>query len=136
MNRDRTTDRVGRGGGKPLPGGGRLAYTVTRDAWYWQAMSDSHSPDIVIEAQVCDGDDATAWEFIIASEVLDGENALKINVFDEAFDAFVEIPDFFAALATEKPQTLEEVVALLDRVGAEDITEREAPRRARNARRK
>lgn len=52
-------------------------------------------------------------------------------MLDDAFAAFGQVPEFFAALGSEGVTTLEGARAVLDRMGAADETprEREASRR-------
>ncbi len=69
----------------------------------------------------------TLWEFLVEEHHLSGR-ALCVYLFDSAWPAFAQIPEFFEALSGEDaPRTLADVRAVLDRLGATDVTARTRP---------
>ncbi|MEU7002570.1 hypothetical protein [Nonomuraea sp. NPDC046570] len=64
-------------------------------------------------------DGSHAWQFTIADES-DGSfgESLAVKVTWEAYAAFTQIPDFFAALASRRPMFLDEVEMILKTLGA------------------
>src|SRR5689334_5132436 len=100
-----------------LPGNTRLTYTVMHEAhWASLAWTGLGEPDqINIAATAGQG---ARWEFV----VFEKDGKARLCMYDEAWPAFQEIPDFFAALPGLR--TLDDVRALLDRLGAVDDTER------------
>lgn len=103
------------------PGEYILEYKVTGEAWYADALREESRNEINVVAAHPEG--GCAWEFTISQYDLSGE-AVRVSVFDDAFDAFTMLDDFFAALAAEAPSTLQHVRHILDRIGASDSTER------------
>ena len=106
-----------------LPEDCHLAYIVTHEAWYANAMPD-RQPEIYVTATT--EDDGSAWEFGIREADFEnrGVHPISVHVFDDAFAAFAQIPEFFAALAAEEVTTLGGVRTLLANLGAADETER------------
>jgi len=104
-----------------VPDDCRFAYIVNQEAWYSKVLTDEPK-EIMVMAAADDG--GVAWEFGVEERVLGGETVVQLHPFNDAFDAFAQIPDFFAALAEEKPSTLDGVRGILDRLGAVDRTER------------
>lgn len=62
------------------------------------------------------------WKFGVEEYDLFGTNPICVEVFDDAFAAFTQIPEFFTSLATENITTLDALEALLLRLGAADET--------------
>jgi hypothetical protein len=109
-----------------LPEDCHLAYIVTREAWYANALPDRH-PEINVLAAAEGG--GCAWEFTVEEVDLGHRDpAVRVKVFDDAFAVFAQIPEFFAALAAAKVTTLDEVRSVLDGMGAADETERRSER--------
>jgi hypothetical protein len=110
-----------------LPEDCRLAYIVSHEAWFARTPGIVDRPEISVCASANDGRGGE-WSFGI-SEVDFGSHgqAIELKVFDDAFAAFAQIPEFFAALAAENITELAGVRALLDRLGAVDQTERRTP---------
>ena len=105
-----------------LPEDSRLAYIVSHEAWYARSMPDGQ-PEMSVMAAADGG--GVAWEFTVEEvELGPPRPALRIKVFDDAFAAFTQIPEFFAALATGDYTTLDAVRSLLDGLGAADDTDR------------
>ncbi len=103
-----------------LPDGTRLAYTILREAWYADAARDEPAR-INIAASV--PGDGVAWEFL----VVEYREGLRVEIFDDAWPAFAQVPELFAALAAAGTPTLNDVTVLLDRLGAVDETARTSP---------
>src|SRR5437879_2598105 len=109
-----------------LPGDTHLAYVVTHEAWYANALPDRH-PEISVLASAEGG--GCAWEFMVEEVDLSPSGpAIRVKVFDDAFAVFAQMPEFFAALAAEKTDALDGVREILDRLGAVDETERRSSR--------
>jgi hypothetical protein len=108
--------------GTKLPEDCHLAYIVSHEAWYAHAVADRR-PEISVTAAADGG--GCAWEFTVEEVDLGASGpAIRVKVFEDAFAAFAQIPEFFAALAAEKTDTLDGVRSVLDRIGAADETER------------
>lgn len=113
-----------------LPEGTHPIYTLVHEAWYARAQSPSGTEtgrEIVVTAATAE--DGCVWEFMITEHDLRGP-ALRVGVFDDAWDAFTQMPELFTALAELGPRvTLDQVVALLNRLGFTDRTPRDNPYR-------
>lgn len=108
-----------------LPEDTHLAYTVTHEAWYARSLPDDRR-EINITASAPGG--GVAWEFTVEEVDLGSHGpAIRVKVFDDAFAAFAQIPQFFANLAGGKVKTLDEVRDVLRLMGAVDETERRGP---------
>lgn len=107
-----------------LPEDCRLAYVVGAEAWY--ARSDPSSRPYVSVMAAADGGGA-AWEFQVEERDDVRPGTVQVQAFDDAFDAFVQVPEFFAALAEQQPSSLAAVVAILNELGARDDTQRANP---------
>jgi hypothetical protein len=101
----------------------RLTYDVSAEAWY--AHTDRDGPRIDVHRSHVGG--GVAWEFHVEERNLNGPT-LRVQMFDDSWDAFADVPELFEALRTERPHTLTELRALLDRLGFADITKRVQPR--------
>lgn len=99
-----------------------LTYIVGYEAWYADA-NRAHESNPYLNIQAAAREGGVAWEFKAAEYDLDGPT-LQLAMFGDSFDAFAEMPEFFAALAEQKPRTLVELRKLLDGIGARDATER------------
>ncbi|MER7331774.1 MULTISPECIES: hypothetical protein [unclassified Micromonospora] len=113
------------------PGEGyRYEYVVTHEAWYYAGTVKEISPhpEIIVHKAALAG--GCAWEFTIAdysAKIRPG--TIRLKMYGESFDALAEIAPFFAALAEDKPDTLDGVRELLDSLGFTDATERIRPAR-------
>jgi hypothetical protein len=101
-----------------------LAYTVAHEAWYWRG---DENPFVMVAASAKGSGGGVAWEFQIEEMELGGKPTTRVKVFDDAYAAFAQIPEFFAAFADAPPSTLRAVIAALDAMGAVDETERISP---------
>lgn len=111
-----------------LPGGGFLAYTVAAESYYWRHMNRMTEPNIGISASHDGRGGGVDWEFSVAdhTERL-GQQALRVEIFDDAWQAFAELPEIFTAMGAGEIKTLDDLRALLDRLGAVDQTTRTDP---------
>lgn len=111
-----------------LPADTHLAYIVWQEAWYSQPGSGVpyEKPYLMVMASAKGTGGGVAWEFPIEEDDLGGP-VTRVLMFDDAYDAFVQMPEFFAALVEEKPKTLDAVRTILDRFGAVDETDRVSP---------
>jgi hypothetical protein len=106
-----------------MPEDCHLAYVVSHEAWYARQPGIVDQRHIMVMASSSGG--GCAWEFSVTEHDFGSHGrAIKVGVFDDAFAAFAQIPEFYAALVAEKVETLDETRALLDRMGAVDETER------------
>ncbi|WP_306365371.1 hypothetical protein [Nocardia sp. CC227C] len=105
-----------------------LTYTLRHEAWYAPALKQNGSdmPDAVYVHSSAQGG-GVHWEFSIEDGRLNTRRTTVLRMFDDAYRAFTEVPEFFAALAAEQPTHLTDVVAILDRIGAVDDTARVDP---------
>lgn len=107
-----------------LPDDCHLAYVVSHEAWYASVIKGR---EINISAASSGG--GVAWEFRIEEADLGTTTpCLRAVMFDDAFQAFREVPELFEALATLRhPSRLGDLVGVLQGLGAVDETERKAP---------
>jgi hypothetical protein len=103
-----------------------MTYVVHWEAWYAGRLGGTEKRQLTIGG--------TGWELTIGE--LDA--GLRVDVYDDAWQAYTEAPDLFTGLAalasvradlggyTFEP-TLDAIRALLDRLGARDNTRREHP---------
>lgn len=104
----------------------RLTYVVAHEAWYGRVPGVIERPQLNVCASAQGG--GVAWEFLVTQHDFGkGNTPIRLDVFDDAFAAFNEIPEFFAALGEKEPRTLADVVAILAAMGATDDTQRERP---------
>ena len=102
-------------------------YVVNTEAWWWPATRRTDPrPKLMISKAYHGG--GCAWEFqVVRRDFSDGQHAIKVGVYDDAFAAYTEMAPFFAALADRRPTTLDGVRAILDGLGVVDATERVNP---------
>jgi hypothetical protein len=109
-----------------LPPGAVFAYSFEPEARYWPTVTASNPdqvPDITVMASHLGG--GRHWEFLIEDP---GTGELRLSRHSDPEDleaARAQVPEFFAAMAELRPRTLEEVRAVLARLGAVDVTLRE-----------
>ena len=109
-----------------LPEDTHLAYIVWHEAWYADTSRDFHEQPHLMVTAAADGG-GCAWEFQIAGYELGGSPVTRVKMFEDAYAALAEMPEFFAALAELRPVTLDEVRVILDGLGAVDETPRVSP---------
>jgi hypothetical protein len=115
-----------------LPEGTHLAYTVFHESWYAEVPGTVREPSIGIAASAEGAGGGVAWEFAVEEASFtdkSGQHPISVRLFDDAFVAIAQIPEFFAALATGSVTSLRAVCDLLDGMGAVDETKREDPYR-------
>lgn len=113
---------------REFPGGGYLAYIVVVETYYYQRLGnpDKRPPSINIFASRGGG---VSWEFSVTDHTARlGQRALKVEIFDDAWAAFADLPELFVAMADGEIESLDELRTLLDRLGAVDQTPRIDPR--------
>lgn len=94
-----------------------LRYTIIHEAWYRHV---TESIEIVVGRY--DPDGGCYWEFTVRKV---GDIGVRVDVFDDAWAAFTEIPEFFARLAAiGRRATLDDVRGILDGLGSQDATQR------------
>ncbi len=104
-----------------LPADAFLDYVIAKEAYYARVTRDE--PEIQIRASSREG--AVHWEF---SAVQVGNIGVQVCVFDDAWQAFTALPEFFQTLARRgKGATLDDVREILDGLGAVDSTQRVDP---------
>ena len=101
-----------------------LAYVVSHEAWYWEAACASvgDKPHLNVQAAAHGG--GVAWEFEVSEHYLGDQFCTRIEMFDDAYAAFADIPEFFALMREHQPGALREVRGILDGLGAADVTKR------------
>lgn len=108
------------------PPGCRFTYIVSHEAYYADARRERH---LTVAKEVLDSDTGPDmgvgyWEF----SIYELENiGCKVEIFDDAFDAFHEAAPLFAALTEQGRTNLAEVRETLDRLGFADETQRTPP---------
>ena len=92
----------------------------------YATIPGSPAPGIRVALQDADG--ATAWDFRIVdrSWMYDGTPMIAVEITHDAFGVFVDARPLLNALAEHGPDTLNEVLAILDRLGYSDVTGIEA----------
>ena len=108
-----------------LPTGTELVYIIGDDAWYAEANRPTN-PHPYLSVEALYPGDGCEWEFTIIERELQG-SCTQVRIFQDAYAAFVQVPELFQAFADEHPTTLAAVVAILDELGAKDITPRVNP---------
>jgi hypothetical protein len=107
-----------------IPKDCELTYIVSREAWY-------HNPDskpyVSVHATSPKIRGGVEWEFRVVEYQFDDGPSICLEIFDDAFDAFTQIPEFFQRLVERCPLSLAGLRELLDAIGARDCTERTAP---------
>lgn len=111
-----------------LPAGesSRLTYIVMHEAFPKQY--NEHEVNIARQAVTDEGhDDGVHWEFHVRWMTVGGDSVPRIEMFDDAWQAFLEVPQLFVALGenadTVVPPrrgdslTVERLTTLLDRLG-------------------
>jgi hypothetical protein len=106
-----------------LPEGASLTYTVMHEAWFKSVLDGERY--LMVHASARGG--GCHWEFQVVEGEISPHPSTRVKIFDDAYAAFTQIPEFFAALTAEAPGTLDGVRAILDRLGAVDETQREKP---------
>lgn len=110
----------------------RYTYCASPEAWYASAPgNESCGTEYNVHRTAVNSSghqDGVHWEFAIKQHILDGEPALQLRIFDDAWQAFADVPLFFEQLRRRRPTTLNQLRDLLrdllDDLGFIDITSR------------
>lgn len=102
-----------------------LTYILSAEAWYAYALSSLEQADLLLLARSPSG--VVHWEVRVIDRADLGQPLVEIRLTGDDVAAFVDVPDFFAALATGQPRDLVAVRAIADAIGAIDGTPRERP---------
>lgn len=112
-----------------LPADYHLSYTLPHEAWYWPFVRELHKDrrEVWICAAASSG--GVAWEFGVQERNLgQSRPALFLRMFDDAWVAFEQVPEFFGGLTDiGEGGSLDAVLALLTQLGAVDETTRTDP---------
>jgi hypothetical protein len=112
---------------RQLPDDTHLAYVVSHEAWYG-TRDIVRRPQINVAASAHGSGGGVRWEFTVEEVDLGSHGKpIRLKIFDDAFAAFAEIPEFFASLNEDGAGALDDVRHLLDSLGAVDETERKSP---------
>lgn len=111
--------------GRGLPDDTHLAYTVRHETYYAGTLPGE--PEVIVMASAKGSGGGVAWEFGVTDGASRIGRGLELRMWDDAWAAFAQLPDFFAALAAGEVASLDDVRALLDRLGAVDETDRVSP---------
>ena len=106
-----------------LSEGVHLAYTIFHEAWYADVPPGVACPSIGVAAVAEEGGGGGSWSFVVEEADFD-PHPVSVRLFDDAFVAFAQVPEFFAELASGRVKDLQAVRKLLDSMGAVDETER------------
>lgn len=110
-----------------LPEDTHLAYIVWHEAWYYDASRiPGEHPRLMVSASAEGTGGGVAWEFQIDCYDLSGP-VTRVKMFQDAYAAFAQIPEFFEMLAEQQPVTMTEVRDILHALGAVDETPRASP---------
>ncbi|WP_280269686.1 hypothetical protein [Nocardia wallacei] len=103
----------------------RLVYLDYSAPWYRHrtAADDGRPAELGVRLDHADRDEMR-WEFLIEGHNHNGVRRTALRLGDDAYDAFRETPELFEMLADAAPATLAAVRALLDDLGAVDVTPR------------
>lgn len=109
------------------PEGLALGYSATRETWHHRHSTFPGDVNVLMVGLYGQTGGGCRWEFAIDEEDAGGR-CLRVKIYDEAWAAFTEVPEFFAALAElGRGAMTEDVVPVLDRLGFRDMTARVNP---------
>lgn len=104
-----------------IPAGCYLSYIVVHEHRYPDPLEKRPS----IGIQATDREGGAAWEFEVIEDKIPGTSiSLLLNMWGDAFPAFIDAAPLFDALAAREAGTLAELRELLDTFGAVDRTDR------------
>lgn len=87
---------------------------------YYRHRNDDFKHELVVRAYVPDEGDL--WRFTATDSEGAFEPQVTVHVRTDHFEVYARFPEFFTALAEQKPSTVDEVAGLLDRLGVVDDT--------------
>lgn len=106
---------------------GVLRHVLVRETWHHSLSAMKQDTDVLNISVGPESGGGVFWEFTITQGDAGGAE-LRVKLFDDAWGAFTEIPEFFAGLAAlGRDASVEEVVDLLTSLGSVDATVRERP---------
>ena len=112
-----------------------MTYTLPHEAWYadaWRIGCDKDATREIVISKAAKGGGCD-WEFYVV-EIAD--IGVQVRMYDDAWQSFDEAPELFAGLGGLAPNEgrpgFDDVLALLDRLGYRDATDRNAPDRTSN----
>lgn len=108
-----------------LPEDTELTYIVGHEAWYAEANRRAN-PDPYLSVVCSYPDGGCAWEFQITEHDHSG-GCVRVEMFDDAFDAWEQVPELFQDMRHGPTRSLDDVRDILDALGARDKTPREDP---------
>lgn len=110
--------------------GDALSYFLSHETWLHRLPNrpaspiDPTEPTLYLSYRYADGD---AWSARFTEYRLSDGPAVAVEMFDDSFRAFTQMPELFTALA-DGVSTLDEVRVVLDGLDAKDTTDRVAPK--------
>jgi len=107
------------------------AYVVSHETYYWPSMPADMRREQSILVQLASTDGGVKWEFEVTQR---GTIGPQVQMFSDAWAAFEDVPDLFKELRElggdgRGAVTLDDVRAVLDRLGFKDDTQRDRARR-------
>lgn len=96
------------------------SFVVSQEARYHNGLD---RPEVVVMSH--DGSDGVDWEFVIRWVSLGSDLHPKVEMFDDAWPAWLAIPEFFGRLAHLTDRSTAGVVKMLAECGFKDVTQRE-----------
>src|ERR1051326_1861388 len=103
-----------------IPDGYTLTYIVQAEAYYAHVVKE---PGLSVVLRY-DDEGGCRWEFQVKPYDFCTSKAVQLQIFEDAFEAFAMIPEFFEEIRQQKPNSLAEVRQILDGIGAVDATDR------------
>lgn len=93
-------------------------FTVITDP---NSLNDHEVAEVLVGMSL--DDDESQYEFTLRWQRGNGTSPFLVEIYDESFQAFVDMPDLFKWLGTRKGATsLTQVKATLKRLGFRDVT--------------
>jgi hypothetical protein len=102
-----------------------IGYFLNSEAYFHDALGEDDK--LSIDVHPVEGYDGESWEFYAHMVDIDSSPCLELEFYHDSVQAFADRPDLFVAIAAAKPNTLDEFRAVLDSVGARDVTTRTRP---------
>jgi hypothetical protein len=108
----------------------KKTYTSSSRAWY---MKDGFNRDILNEQQILDylsicieleDDKDSSYEFRIDFHQIGDSPVAKLNIFEDSWRAFTDIPDFFKALSSldQQAPSIDDIEKVLKKLKFKDVT--------------
>lgn len=102
-------------------------YIVHSRAWYAESAKLERDVCEAIHIQYAEG--SRSWEFsILLYKLSPSRSAFRVEMFDDTWSAFTDVPELFRALADRgEDADVGEIEATLTELGFEDVTRTENP---------